>query len=170
MRTVGFGAIGDFSSRRVLGQDGAVSGLQLWGIRLGLLLLFATPLVVTTSTVFSFIVGKAVWSRSLIEIIGGLYVLLAIRASSYRPHASALTGHLLALLVAGYFGSSLNVAARKVINHRTLMAAPHQVPNDVGTYEARAAGHRVSGHRTLNCLMNGRLFGSDYYEARATPV
>ncbi|MBT3943522.1 MAG: O-antigen ligase family protein [Chloroflexi bacterium] len=110
----GLGLLNDFSWRRVLGHDDTYTGLLLWGIRLSLILLFTTPLIVTTSTVFPFIVGKAVWSRSLIEIAVGLYVLLAIRSPEYRPRRSILlalmSAHLLALLIAAYFGSSFNLS------------------------------------------------------------
>jgi hypothetical protein len=61
-------------------RDDIATNALIWGIRVGLVLLFITPVIVTTSTVFPFIVGKAVWSRSLIEIIVGLYVLLNPRA------------------------------------------------------------------------------------------
>ena len=95
-------------------QDDALSLTLLWAIRLGVVLLFLTPLVVTPSTVFPFIVGKAVWSRSLIEIIAGLYVLLAIRAPEFRPTRSRLVLllglHLAAVFVAGLFGSSFNLS------------------------------------------------------------
>ena len=94
-------------------NDVATSAL-LWGIRLGIVLLFLTPAIVTTSTVFPFIVGKAVWYRSLIEIIVGLYVLLAVRAPKFRPFRNLLVLffglHLAALIVAGYFGSSFNLS------------------------------------------------------------
>jgi hypothetical protein len=106
--------------RRILSKDESRSESDLlrisliWAIRLGVILLFVTPLIVTTSTVFPFIVGKAVWSRSLIEIIVGLYVLLAIRAPEYRPTRSLLLMffalHFAAVLVAGVFGSSLNLS------------------------------------------------------------
>ena len=57
----------------------------LRAIRIGVVMLFVAPLIVTPSTVFPFVVGKAVWSRSIIEVILGLYVLLAIRVPEYRP-------------------------------------------------------------------------------------
>ena len=86
----------------------------VWAIRIGVVLLFLTPLIVTTSTVFPFIVGKAMWSISISEIVVGLYVLLAIRAPEFRPTRSWLTIlfglHLIAVFIAGAFGSSLNVS------------------------------------------------------------
>ena len=86
----------------------------LWAIRIGVVMLFVTPLVVTTGTIFPFVVGKAIWSRSIIEIVVGLYVLLAIRVPEYRPHRSRLVMllglHLVAVFIAGVFGSSFNLS------------------------------------------------------------
>ena len=71
---------------------------------LGLLLL--TPFVVTPGTVYPFVVGKALWSRSLIEIAFALWAVLALARPGYRPPGS----WLLALL-AGSVGVSLLSAA-----------------------------------------------------------
>ncbi|MDE0051111.1 MAG: O-antigen ligase family protein [Rhodospirillales bacterium] len=73
-------------------------------VSLGLLLL--TPFVVTAGTVFPFVVGKALWSRALIEIAFALWALLALRDPAYRPpHA-----WLLALAAAGLGVSALSAA------------------------------------------------------------
>ena len=53
---------------------------------LGLLLL--TPFVVTPGTIFPFVVGKALWSRSLIEIAFALWTVLALTHPGYRPPRS----------------------------------------------------------------------------------
>ena len=55
---------------------------------LGLLLL--TPFVVTPSTVYPFIVGKALYSRTLIEIAFALWAVLALARPGYRPPRSWL--------------------------------------------------------------------------------
>ncbi|MCH7641939.1 MAG: O-antigen ligase family protein [Chloroflexi bacterium] len=95
-------------------QEDALSLALKWAVRLGVVLLFFTPLIVTPSGIFPFVVGKAVWSRSLIEIVAGLYVLLAIRSPEFRPTRSPLVLllglHLLAVFVAGVFGSSFNLS------------------------------------------------------------
>jgi hypothetical protein len=108
------------------GTQNGLSGLQalisrevkattalLWSIRVGVVLLFLTPAIGTLSTVFPFVFGKAVWSRYLIEIIVGLYVILAIRAPEFRPFRNLLVLflglYLAALVIAGYFGSSFNL-------------------------------------------------------------
>ena len=112
-RTATIGTITGWS-RRVSDQDDITSVALLWAIHAVLVLLFFTSFIVTPSTVFPFIVGKAVWSRSLIEIIAGLYILLAIRSPEYRPRRSwliLLFGFQLgSVLIAGIFGSSFNLS------------------------------------------------------------
>jgi len=82
----------------------------LWAIRSGLLLLLLTPLVYSMSTVFPFVVFKAIWARSLIEVIFAAWVILAVRTREYRPARSWLVVifalFVLATLVSGYFGVS----------------------------------------------------------------
>ena len=89
-----------------------VKGLGLAdGVRLLLGLVLAAPLVVTTEplpeTIYYFVVGKAVWSRTLIEVALGLWLILLLRDSSYRPPKSWLLGIfggyvVIALLAAGF--------------------------------------------------------------------
>ena len=71
---------------------------------LGLLLL--TPFVVTRGTVFPYVVGKALWSRSLIEIAFALWAVLALTRPGYRPPRS----WLLVLLGLGLGVSALSAA------------------------------------------------------------
>ena len=75
----------------------------LFGV-LGLLLL--TPFVATPGTVFPFVVGKALWSRSLIGVAFALWAVLALTRPGYRPPRS----WLLALLGAGLGVSLLSAA------------------------------------------------------------
>ena len=75
--------------------------LLLYGIRGGVFLVLLMPLLVTTETLFPYIVGKALYSRAMIEIVFGLWVALAYRYPSHRPPSSWL-------LVA--FGAYLAVA------------------------------------------------------------
>ena len=78
-------------------------------IRLLLGLALLTPLVVTAdpwpSTIFPFVVGKALWSRTLIEVALGLWVILLLAAPAYRPTKS----WLLALL--GLYAAAALLAA-----------------------------------------------------------
>ncbi len=52
---------------------------------LGALLILLTPLVVTQSTIFPYVVGKATYTRALIEIVLVCWVALALRQPAYRP-------------------------------------------------------------------------------------
>ena len=81
--------------------------LAIWA---GLFLLLLMPLVVTPSTLSPFIVGKATYTRGLIEIIFALWGLLALASPHYRPGRSwilLLFGLLVAAnLLAALFGAS----------------------------------------------------------------
>ena len=77
----------------------------------GIALLLLTPFVVTPGTIFPFVVGKALWSRSIIEIVFALWAVLALAKPEYRPPRSWLllllvTGLGVSWLAAG-FGVSL---------------------------------------------------------------
>ena len=75
-----------------------------------LALLLLTPFIVTPGTVFPFVVGKALWSRVLIEVAFALWVALALARPAYRPPHSWLLGALALWLavqfLAGAFGVS----------------------------------------------------------------
>ena len=91
-------------------QASPVDLALLWAIRAGLLALLVTPLIVTPSTTFPFIVGKALFARTVIEIVLALWLILLIRRPEYRPAASTLAVlfglFLLASLISGLFGVS----------------------------------------------------------------
>ena len=57
-------------------------------IRIVLALVMVAPLIVMTDplphALFPYVVGKALWSRTLIEIAFGLWIILVLRDSSYR--------------------------------------------------------------------------------------
>ncbi len=57
-------------------------------IRIVLVLVMVAPLIVMTDplphALFPYVVGKALWSRTLIEIAFGLWIILVLRDSSYR--------------------------------------------------------------------------------------
>jgi len=82
----------------------------LWGIRLGVLLILLTPFIYSMGTVFPLVVTKAIWSRSLIEIIFAFWVVLAVRRPEYRPSRSWLVVifalFVMAGLVAAFSGVS----------------------------------------------------------------
>ena len=77
----------------------------------GLGLILLTPFVITPGTIFPFVVGKALWSRSLIEAVVALWAVLALADPAYRPPRSwvlvALAAGLAVSLLAAAFGVSL---------------------------------------------------------------
>ena len=83
-------------------------------IRIVLALVMVAPLIVMTDplphAVFPYVVGKALWSRTLIEIAFGLWVILLLRDSSYRLPRSwtlvALGVYVLIALLATVFSVS----------------------------------------------------------------
>ena len=88
-----------------------LEGAVLFGIAICLVLLLATPLILSARTLFPFIVGKALASRSLIELLFGLWVVLAVLRPAYRPRRSmvliAFAVWLAVSLLAGLTGVSL---------------------------------------------------------------
>jgi O-antigen ligase len=58
------------------------------GILLGLALLLWMPLVVSTSTLHPFVVGKALYARAIIEVVVALWVVLLMYDRSYVPRRS----------------------------------------------------------------------------------
>ena len=69
----------------------------VFAVRFGVVLLVLTPLVVAPYIVYPFAVGKAVWSRSMIEIAFALWAVLAVAHPAWHPPRS----WLLAVLAAG---------------------------------------------------------------------
>ena len=76
---------------------------------IGLVLL--TPLVITPDTIYPFVVGKAVWSRSIIGVAFALWVILALLWPGYGPPRSRLLmllgAGLAVALIAALTGESL---------------------------------------------------------------
>ena len=59
-------------------------------VLVGIACVVLTPLVVTPHTYAGFIVGKALWSRALIEVVFALWVVLALIDPAVRPRNSPL--------------------------------------------------------------------------------
>jgi O-antigen ligase len=82
----------------------------LYSIWAGILLLLLMPFIVTPQTIFPFVVGKAIYSRVIIEVIFGLWVALAYINPDYRIPRSRfflLFGAYVAVsFIAGLFGVS----------------------------------------------------------------
>ena len=88
-----------------------VENMLRFGVLAGIVLLLFTPFVVTTGTIFPFVVGKALWARTIIEIVFALWVALALTNARYRPPRSwmlvLLAAGLAVSLLASLFGASL---------------------------------------------------------------
>ena len=80
------------------------------GVLAGIGLLLLTPFVFSQGTIFPFVVGKAVWSRSVIEVVFALWAVLALADPVYRPPRSwvlaALAAGLAVSLLAAFYGAS----------------------------------------------------------------
>ena len=85
----------------------------LWMIRAGLVLILLTPFIVTPQTVFPFVVGKALYSRALIEIVFVAWVLLALFQPAYRPPRSRLLVLLGAALGVAVLSACLGVSVQR---------------------------------------------------------
>ena len=87
-----------------------IERLLLWAVRLGLMAVLFVPLVVTTSTYFPYVVGKAIYARVIIEITFALWLILVLYFSDYRPSRSwiliAFGAWLVVSLIAGLTGVS----------------------------------------------------------------
>ena len=109
---------GETSTARIQAQSGSFAEyaegpmlrLLRGAIALAIGLLLLTPLIISKSTVYPFVVGKALWARGLIEIAFALWVLLAIAGPAYRPPRSwlllLLAVSLAVSLLSGVFGVS----------------------------------------------------------------
>ena len=86
-----------------------------WAILAGIALVLLQPLVTTPWTVYPAIVGKVLWSRSLIAVLFGLWAVLALSEPAWRPPRS----RVLTLLAVG-LGISLLAACFGVSVQRSL--------------------------------------------------
>ena len=87
-----------------------VGSALLWLVRAGLAAALATPLIVAPDAYFPFVVGKAIYSRSVIEITFALWAALIIFYPRYRPRFSwvliAFAAWFAVSWLAGAFGVS----------------------------------------------------------------
>ena len=67
-----------------LTDEAGATQLLLWVVRAGVLLVLLTPLIVSTGTYFPFVVGKAIYSRSIIEVTFVLWLMLMLYDPQYR--------------------------------------------------------------------------------------
>lgn len=66
--------------------------LLLRAAQTGVVLILLTPFIVSTETLYPFVVGKSLYWRTLVEIVFALWVLLALWAPQFRPPRSWLLG------------------------------------------------------------------------------
>lgn len=121
----------------------------LTNIRLLCYLVLLTPLIVMTDplpqTFFPFIVGKSLYSRTLIEILVGLSVVLILRYPSYRPKWS----WLLTIMVM-YIAIILLASAMGVSPQRSIWSTYERMSGWVDiTHWYLYAGILICCHRTL---------------------
>ena len=85
--------------------------ILLWAVRIGVLLVLFVPLIVRTEVLFPFVVPKAIYARSIIEITLALWVALIIVDRRHRPSRSwvlvAFGVWFAVSLIAGFTGVSL---------------------------------------------------------------
>ena len=87
--------------------------ILVYVIRAGVVLLLLTPFVVSPRTIFPFVVGKALYSRSLIEIIFVSWVLLALFKPSWRPPRSRILVLLAAALGIAVLSAGFGVSIQR---------------------------------------------------------
>ena len=84
--------------------------LLLWSVYIGLALVLLTPLMIAETLLFPFVVGKALYSRTVIAVLLCLWTALALLQPSFRPPGSKLLvclgASLAAHAVGGLFGVS----------------------------------------------------------------
>lgn len=90
-------------------EESLVSALALMTRLLVILALFM-PLVVTTSTLFPYVVGKAIFSRVVIEIAVILWLPLIIMSKEHRPAKSALVAAFVIYLAVSIISSMTGVS------------------------------------------------------------
>ena len=82
-------------------------------VQVGVVLLLLTPLVITKTTYFPFVVGKALYWRTIVEIVFALWVLLAVQTPSYRPPRSWLLVLLGAIFACSMLAAGFGVSFQR---------------------------------------------------------
>ena len=82
-------------------------------IWIGIALILLTPFVVSPRTIFPFVVGKALYSRSLIEIVFVSWALLSLFNPSYRPPRSRMLVLLAAALGVAALSAGFGVSVQR---------------------------------------------------------
>ena len=79
----------------------------------GTALLLLTPFVITKETIFPFVVGKALYSRSLIEIVFLAWAVLACLRAEFRPQRSGILILLGAALVVATVSACFGISVQR---------------------------------------------------------
>ena len=99
------------ASRDITTQSAESERALLYTVWAGVLAVLFMPLIVTSSTLFPFIVGKALFARSLIEVTAAVWLMLIFAYPRYRPARSwvlaAFGVWVVISLLAGFAGVSL---------------------------------------------------------------
>ena len=85
----------------------------IYAVRAGVALILLTPLVVSPETIFPFVVGKALYSRSLIEIVFVSWALLFLLNPSWRPPRSRILVLLAAALAVAALSAGFGVSVQR---------------------------------------------------------
>ena len=72
-------------------------------------LLFVMPLIVSTNTIYPHVVGKVIYSRTLIEVIFSIWIITLIRNRSYRPKLDWILLILVVYILSGVLSSIFGV-------------------------------------------------------------
>ena len=79
----------------------------------GTALLLLTPFVLTRETIFPFVVGKALYSRTLIEIVFLAWAVLAYQRAEFRPQRSGILILLGATLVVATVSACFGISVQR---------------------------------------------------------
>ena len=89
-------------------QQGEISKVLLWSVRVGIWLLLFTPMIVAPTWFFPYITGKNFFFRIVTELTFGFWLALIVVSSQFRPRRGfimwALTVFLGVLALATVFG------------------------------------------------------------------
>ena len=102
-------AVGRGPSTWLRAAEGVLSHI-VW---MGVVLILLTPFIVSPQTIFPFVVGKALYSRSLIEIVSVCWALLALLRPSCRPPRSRLLVLLAVVLGTALLSACLGVSVQR---------------------------------------------------------
>lgn len=94
-------------------QPRVPENILMYVIRAGIVLILLTPFVVSPRTIFPYVVGKALYSRSLIEIVFVSWVLLCLFNPSWRPPRSRILILLAAALGVAVLSAGLGASVQR---------------------------------------------------------